>query len=116
MSIPFERAVTITRSVAGAYNSSGVWVDGGSTSVSINATILPETNQEIIAQIGGTNSQGVMMIISASQIIAADEASGVVGDKFTFEGFTYEVVKTKYYRDVLPNHTGWAKLVDDKES
>ena len=116
MSIPFERAVTLTRSVAGAYTTLGVWVDGGDTSVSINATILPEKNQDVIAQLGGTNNMGMMTIRSESQILAADEALSVVGDKFTFDGRSYEVIKVNQYRDVIPHYKGWAKAEDDKES
>lgn len=115
MAIPFERPTTITRTSAGAYVS-GTWVPGTEYPVYINATVLPEKNAEIIAQLGGTNLDGVITIRSHSELIAADEATAITGDKLTYDGRQYEVTTISRYRDVIPHYRAWAVLRDDKES
>ena len=115
MNIPFETSVSITRSTAGSYNTLGKWIAGGTSIISIQATILPEKNIELIAQLGGTNNSGMMTIRSVSEIIAANETGSVVGDKFNFDGRDYEVIRINKYTQVIPHYKGRAKEIDDRE-
>ena len=115
MPIPFEKPLDIHLSNAGAYSTAGIWVQPPDTDVTINATVLPEKNQEIIAELGGTNNRGIVTIRSESEIKAADEAAGTKGHTLDFDGRTYEVVKVNHYTDVFPHYKGWAKATDGKE-
>jgi len=114
MTIPFESSVTLTRSSAGAYVS-GTWTPGATSTVSVNATVLPAKAHDVVARFGGTYTKGMAVILSHSAIIAADEEDQVVGDKFTFEGDTFEIVAVDRYTQVIPHYHGWAKIADDKE-
>lgn len=115
MSIPFQRDETITRTDPGS-RVRGEWVNGATSTLTIKATVLPEKNAEIIAQLGGTNLNGVITIRTETALRTADEITGAIGDKLTFEGRVYEVQTIDRYRDVIPHYKAWATLTDDKEN
>jgi len=120
MSIPFERSVTITRSGVGAYDDDGVWAPAVDTTVVIMATIQPDVGRSKLGventyPDSGSDTSGVIAIYSASQIIAADEALSVTGDRFTYDNELYEVTKVNHYRDIIPHYKGFAMVVGSNE-
>lgn len=120
MPIPFETSLTLTRpSGAGSYVS-GVWTPAADTTVSIMANVLPPTGRgeamiDAYGQIGGTNQKGVLDVISEQQLIAADEDAETRGDRFEWQGKTYEVTRVNYFSAVIPHYEATCKQVDDKE-
>lgn len=94
MAVPFSTALTISRQASGSYVA-GVWTPGSAASVSINAVVMPDSTstnptQELLNRLGVESLDGMVRLYSDSQLYPATATTE--GDRFTWQGKTYEVV------------------------
>jgi len=105
-------AITVTRYAAGAYNTSGVWVEGATSSVTVNGLVNPEKDQDILMREGGGYADGVIKIYTNEALYPKSGAQQA--DRLTRGGKVYEVyeVNEPYSNLSLDHYRSRARRVD----
>ncbi len=114
MGIPLSKPLTISRQAAGTYVN-GVWTPGSPASVTVQAHVQPESisddaDLELLQRLGVESLDGCVRVYSDNQLYPA--TSSTEGDRFTWNGKTYEVVEVQHWNHLsLAHWSALAKLV-----
>lgn len=84
----------VTRRAAGSVTN-GIYTPGGTTTLSVKASVQPVQPEEVQRLPEGTRINDAKAVYSAFPLKAASEAGGTPGDLITIEGAPYEVVAVK---------------------
>jgi len=110
-----------TRYAAGSRDTKGRWTAGATSTISANCHIQPlnygamgNSQRQMVSSMGLEHVQGFCRVFSDDELRAANKASGLMGDTFTFESNTYEIVSVNHYTKLLPHYDCIAALVDEK--
>jgi len=88
----FRKPQVITRTAAGAYVL-GVWVDGAVSTLNIQASVQPMTEEDMkTAPEGRRLSDMVKMYTDSDLFTIADAGSNQQPDKLTWRGREYEII------------------------
>ena len=90
MMVPFALDITLTRRPAGSYVS-GTWVPAATTATTIRASVQPAKFSSIMRLPEGLRTRGVVDVFSESELLAANEATGIEGDMVSWQGEQWEV-------------------------
>lgn len=129
MTIPFSAPLSVTRYDPGAYDSNGLWVDGSTSVLSVNASVQPVTPrarqaiEDEIQREGGSHLVGLLVVYSDQELKGDYKNTGEIGDRFTVQGQTFEVIKRSHWNGgiisdspkiTLGHWQCYAALVDEK--
>lgn len=110
MAIPLSSALSITRQAAGSYVA-GVWTPGATATVTVQAHVQPESTSEDADQ-ELSNRLGVESLVGCVRVYSDDQLYPVTatkeGDRFTWQGKTYEVVDVQRWAYLSIAH--WSSL------
>lgn len=88
----FRKPQNITRVAVGSYVN-GVWVDGGATTLTIQASVQPMTMEDMkTAPEGRRLSDMVKMYTDADLFTTEDSGENQQPDKLTWRGRQYEII------------------------
>lgn len=108
----FRVAITVTRPPVGAYFD-GKWLESEPTTVTVTAGVQPMNARERLLLPEGIRSRAAVKVYSDDELIAADEATGRRGDRFTWEGKTWEVFAVEHRTATrLAHYKAQATLID----
>lgn len=96
--------VDITRSSPGSYVA-GEWVPGSTSIITIQANVHPFTDYQVMILPESDRTKSWLWVFSASELRQKKEgSSGYNGDRFTWNGEVYEVMKTQKYEMTVQDH------------
>lgn len=96
--------VTFTRITQGSYVN-GDWVEGTPSNIVIDANVHPFSDYQVFMLPEADRSRSWMWVFTASELRARKEgASGYGGDRFTWDGEVYEIMKTQKYSMSVQDH------------
>lgn len=105
MSTLFPKNITVLRETAGAYNATGVWVDGSTTELTVTGSVQPMTAREIEALEIGRKDIGKVKAFVNQELIISTEGGTSKGDKLVYDGKWYEVIaKDNFNNDLIPHY------------
>lgn len=87
----FRSKQIISRNTAGAYVSGG-FVEGITTSFQIDASVQPMTGEDMKALPSGKRISDYVKAYTDTALQVTGETLGLVGDRLTWRGHTYECI------------------------
>jgi hypothetical protein len=89
----FASPYTVTRASAADTYSGGRRVTGATTTVSVDAVVVPVTGQEVQQLPPGLHTQEVKAVFTTSQLFCAADMAGTdkAADKISIDSETYQV-------------------------
>ena len=105
-------AISITRYASGAYDTSGDWQEGATSSVTVNGLVNPEKDIDIIMREGGGYADGVIKIYTNEALYP--KSGTQQADRLTRNGKVYEVyeVNEPYSNLSIDHYRSRARRVD----
>lgn len=108
----FATTLTISRPPSGSYVD-GQWIEGDPTTVTLTAVVQPMSARERLLLPEATRSRATVKVYTDESMQAADESAQVAGDRFTWDGRTWEVFSTEHQAaGTLAHYKSLAALVD----
>lgn len=90
--------VVITRQTAGSYVD-GEWVEGTDSSVTVQANVHPFTDYQVMLLPESDRTKAWLWFFTADPIRHKKEGTaGYGGDRFTWNGEVYEMMKVQQYQ------------------
>lgn len=110
MPIPLASPLVITRQGAGSYVA-GVWVPVAGGVVTVRAHVQPEStssdaDQALLNRLGVESLDGVVRVYSEGELFPV--RAGAEGDRFIWQGKTYEVKEVQCWPYLSLSH--WSAL------
>lgn len=99
----FRKPQTITRTTAGAYVN-GYFVDGVTSSITIQASVQPMTGEDMKTLDAGKRLSDYVKVYTSSDLQVLGEASGLIADRLTWRGHTYECISADVRQMGIINH------------
>lgn len=94
----------ITRQIAGSYVD-GEWIEGATSIVTVQANVHPFSDYQVMLLPEADRTKSWLWVFSASELRSKKEGAGGTGaDRFTWNGETYEIMKTQRYQMGVSDH------------
>jgi len=87
----FRQPQTITRTATGAYVN-GLYVDGATSTITIQASVQPATGEDMITLPEGRRMSDYVKIYTATNLQVLGEGVGLQPDVLTWRGHSYECI------------------------
>lgn len=82
MTVPFAQDVTLKRWGAGAH-ASGSWVDGTPATSTIQASVQPAKESDLLRLPEGSRERGAVVLYSETMLTVGDKSQGLKPDEVT---------------------------------
>lgn len=87
----FRKPQTITRTTAGSYVN-GVFVDGVTSSITIQASVQPMTGEDMKTLPEGKRLSDFVKVYTSSDLQVLGEVAGLIADRLSWRSHTYECI------------------------
>lgn len=107
----FRKSQTIKRQGVGAYVD-GVWIAGAVAQFTINASVQPLSDQDLVNLPSGRRESDVVKMYCADDLIEVGRSTGQEPDVLVWLGKDYEITsKSVRQMGVLPHYRYWCTRV-----
>lgn len=108
----FATTLSVSRYPAGAYVD-GQWTAGTPTTLTVIAVVQPMTARERLLLPESVRSRAAVKLYTDAAMTPADETTQRTGDRFSWDGRTWEVFETAHQAaGTLAHYKSGAVLVD----
>jgi len=91
----FQEAISVARVAPGSYVN-GTWVDGSTSTLSLQAVVMPLDGTEILAMDLGEHATSVIKVYCETALQTANEVTHDRPDIITWQGDQYQVHSVAY--------------------
>jgi hypothetical protein len=103
MSSLFPKPFTVRRQ-SGAYNSSGIWVEGTESTFTAHGSLQPGIGSDAILVIENGQQVGTLHIRCNEKLIPQSQETGTLGDIVEFDGNDWVIQQERTHNQHLIDH------------
>lgn len=100
----FRRPLTVTRKQAGSYDDNGLYVEGSTSSLTIQASVQPLTGEVLQALPEAQRTLEGYTLYTDSTLNVASQDAGTTADLVTIGGVAFDVQRQQAWGNGIINH------------
>lgn len=101
----------VTRYAAGAYTA-GLWVEGGTTVLNLDAAVQPMRGRELVNVPEGKRAGDLRRVYCDTELRTADETAGTSADRITIGSEVYEITTSEPWSSGRTGRNYWKMLAE----